>query len=122
MTQRPPNAILYPESFHRGGKMTHTIKDPEISEEKIREIVREEIKRELGYGKYEKVNLLERMVKVEEAIKFLQEEIKQLREDTNRRFEEMREYMERSNSRMFQFMTLGFSVLVVLITLYKFLK
>ncbi len=122
MTQRPPNAILYPESFIEEVKMTPTIKDPEISEEKIREIVREEIKRELGYGKYEKVNLLERMVKVEEAIKFLQEEIKQLREDTNRRFEEMREYMERSNSRMFQFMTLGFSVLVVLITLYKFLK
>ena len=116
--------------------MTPAIKEPEISEEKIREIVREEIKRELGYGKYEKVNLLERMVKVEEAIKFLQDEIKQLREDTNRRFEEMREYIdkrfdqvdkrfgiiERSNSRMFQFMTLGFSVLVVLMSLYRFLK
>ena len=102
--------------------MTSTIKEPEISEEKIRKIVREEIKRELGYGKYEKVNLLECMVKIEEAIKFLQEEIKQLREDTNKRFEEMREYIERSNSRMFQFMTLGFSVLVVLMSLYRFLK
>ena len=112
--------------------MDSAIKEPEISEEKIRKLVEEVVRRELGYSRYQRVDLLERIVKVEEAIKFLQEEIKQLREDMNKRFEQVDkrfesmekrfESMERAMSRMFQFMTPGFSVIVVLISLYKFLR
>ncbi len=105
--------------------MDSTIKEPEISEKKIRKLVEEIVRREPGYSKYQRVDLLERIVKVEEAIKFLQKEIKQLREDMDKRFESMEkrfESMEKAMSRMFQFMTPGFSVIVVLISLYKFLR
>lgn len=74
------------------------------------------------------IELIERIVRVEEELKRQRELMLMGFEQANKRFEDMQKYMDKRfedvNSRftmMFTFMSLGFTVLAIMMTVFKFL-
>ena len=78
--------------------------------EQIKEIVRE-ILREDDQGK--KLSLIERIVRVEEGIKNLSEQIKLIIDTTNKRFDDVNKRFDRQT----WLITAGFAFLSILLTL-----
>ena len=55
-------------------------------------------------------------------IRILIEVLKQGFENMNRRFEDLQRYMDKRFDMMFKFMSLGFSIITILIVVFKFIK
>ena len=103
-----------------------------MTKEEVRKVVREVISEE--FKNIFDINT--RLIKLEESHKHILEVLKIIIENTNKRFEELREDMnarfedmnrrfEDMNRRftfMQWFMGAGFTILVVLITIFKFIK
>ncbi|MEW5813916.1 MAG: hypothetical protein AB1798_00780 [Spirochaetota bacterium] len=111
--------------------------------------LKEEIRREIDYYFHEKFydspvfKLAERIVRVEEAIKHLSERIDDLIHQIDKRFEQVDKRFEQVDKRFedlihqidkrfdqvdkhfrmqFSFMSIGFTILAVLMTVYNFVK
>ncbi len=77
---------------------------------------------------FNEIELIERIVRVEEELKNQRELMLTGFEQTNKRFEDMQKYMDKRfedvNSKftmMFAFMTLGFIILATMMTVFRFL-
>ncbi len=77
---------------------------------------------------FNEIELIERIVRVEEELKSQRELMLMGFEQTNKRFEDMQKYMDkrfedvnRKFTMMFAFMTLGFTILATMMTMFKFL-
>ncbi len=72
--------------------------------------------------KAKEISLTERVVRVEEELKYLREDMNKRFEAVDKRFEELREDMNKRFDMMFKFMSIGFAVISLLIIVFKFLK
>jgi len=73
--------------------------------------------------RYENVSLLERVVRVEEGILRIEQRFQDLIVHMDKRFEAVDKRFEDVNKRfsmMFVFMNIGFSILIVITTIFKF--
>ena len=73
---------------------------------------------------FNEIELIERMVRVEEELKNQRELMLMGFEQMNKRFEQVDKRFEDVNSKfkmMFAFMTLGFTILATMMTVFKFL-
>ncbi len=73
---------------------------------------------------FNEIELIERIVRVEEELKSQRELMLMGFEQTNKRFEQVDKRFEDINSKfrmMFAFMTLGFTILATMMTMFKFL-
>jgi hypothetical protein len=73
---------------------------------------------------FNEIELIERIVRVEEELKSQRELMQAGFEHMNKRFEQVDKRFEDVNSRftmMFTFMTLGFTILAAMMTIFKFL-
>jgi len=87
------------------------------NKEQIKKIVREVLKED---EKEIKLNLIERIVRVEEGIKYLSEQIKLILETTNKRFDDVNKRFDDVNKRFDRqtwLITAGFAFLSILLTL-----
>ncbi len=89
----------------------------DINKEQIKKIVREVLMED---EKEIKLNLIERIVRVEEGIKRLSEQIKLILETTNKRFDDVNKRFDDVNKRFDRqtwLITAGFAFLSILLTL-----